>query len=199
MVKRAINDYIVTPEGNKEYNNTTASGLILNNIVNHEDSKYINRVGVVDITPFHTYLSVKKGDRIVVQHNSFRQSTDEEGAVRKGKMISDDQFFIRPDHVYAYHSDVWRSTWKWVFVKPITLKKEGTLESREELRPDKGVVAFEQDPLFPKEGIEVGDQVTFVTGRKVTTVIDGETYYRINYKDILINDGKRKKPQRTNH
>lgn len=186
MAQKSIHNYIVTPENDKEYNNTTESGLILNSSINSEDAQYINRIGVVNTIPFHKYSSVKVGDRIVVQHNSFRNTTDMDGILKRGKLLGDGQYFIRPDHVYAYHSNVWRATSKWVFVIPINHKHDGVLESQEERRPDQGIVAFEQDPLYPKEGISVGDHITFVTGRKVTTVIDGETYYRINYKDILL-------------
>lgn len=190
----SIHSFIVTPEEGKVYKNSTVidgKDFILNTHLNGDDKDLLQHIGDVLHSPLNNYTSCKEGDRVFVQHNTFRVWSDQEGNLQHGKILSEGEYFVRPDHVFAFHNGKeWISTNNWIFLHAEPFKHDDVLESRETFRPDRGVIAFEQDPEGNDTTLNVGDNVIFKTGNRVTCTIDGKTYLRVRNKDILLNRGK---------
>ena len=193
-MKTSIYDFILTPENDVVYKNKIEVGdneLILNTHIGVNDKDLLQIQGKVVNAPLYNRLSVKEGDRVIVQHNTFRVWSDRTGQIQHGSILEDGQYFVSNDLIFAYDSgDGWISTGGWVFLKPEEFQKDGVLKSEKTYRPDKGIIAFEQDPYFKDETLQVGDDIHFRTGKRVTTSIDGETYFRVRIKDILLNNDR---------
>ena len=180
----------MTPDGGREINDRTESGIVLHTMMGDQDGIFLNRVGNVVTAPLHNPISARKGDKVLVHHNTFRKGIDQEGNMYLGNMVGNGSYFQLPNRIYGYkNKDQWYSTNNWVLIDPIN-HEYSELKGVETLRPDKGSIAFPMDPLFNTLDAEVGDFITFRTGKFVTTVLDGKTYYRIMAKHILLNHGK---------
>lgn len=192
-MRTSIFNFILEPENNVVYKNTVSVGdkeLIMNTHLNGNDKNLLQMQGKVLNAPLYNKTSVRDGYRVHVQHNTFRPWTDQFGEMQHGNIISDGEYFATPDLIHAYNDgDEWYSTNGWIFLKPIMYSKEGDIESLEVPRPDKGVIAFKQDPLVEDTTLNIGDKVTFISGKRVTTTVDGETYMRVRQSDILLNHG----------
>ena len=189
-MRTSIFKFIAEPENGKVYKNSfkiDGKDFVLNTHLDGKDKDLLQCQGVVLHAPLKNPLSVQDGDRIVVQHNTFRVWTDIEGKTNHGTIVNDGEYMIDPSLVYAYNrGKEWYSTGDWIYLTPEKFKMKGIIESRETIRPDRGTVAFKQDAKFEDSTLKVGDKVTFVQGRKVTSTIDGETYLRVRKRDILL-------------
>ena len=185
---RSIRHFIVTPDGGKVLNDTTESGIILHSMMGAEDGRFLNRLAHTEVEPLVNHTSATAGDTLLVSHNVFRKWQDYGGELEHSNMIGDGQYFLDSNNIYAYKNDEWYSTNKWIIVDPVDHEYK-ELKGVETLRPDKGVIAFKQDPKHDTGQVKQGDFVTFRAGKFVTTIIDGKTYYRIMGKHILLNHG----------
>lgn len=194
MVRKSITKFVLRPTGDNAYNDTIdidGKDFKLKNMITHEDGSLINRQAKVINVPIGTLTSAKVGDEVYIQHNTFRHQLGAIGNITMGKMIGDGNYFLNDKEVFAYNDgSEWKSTNSWIFLEPIKFIKGGAFTSHEVLRPDKGVIAFSQDPRWRDDTLEVNDLVTFREGKRVTSEIDGKTYFRIRQRDILLNHGK---------
>ena len=185
MTRTSLFNFIVTPLGQGEYNNRTEKGLILNNMVNHLDGQFINRLGLVEVAPENNPTSAQVGDIVYVQHNTFRRTTDLEGKMQSGRIISDKEFFVPGNLIIAYQRDgEWYSTNNWTHGEPIEHKNKGLMIHGYVLRPDKANITFKMDPKY--DGYDVGTNVTFRKDKFVEDKFNEDVIYRIRTKDILL-------------
>ena len=149
ITSKSISKFILKPENDQLINNVTESGLYLHNQMgDEEEGRYLNRVGIVIQVPLNNNTSIKEGDRVIVQHNTFRKWLDYGGDLKHSNVLDDGSYFVDPTLIYAYERDnQWYSTRAWIFIDPSVSKKDGILKSYEEIRPDKGTIAFKQDPI----------------------------------------------------
>ena len=189
-MRTSIFKFIAEPENGEVYKNTIdidGKDFVLNTHLGLGNKDLLQCQGVVLHSPLKNPLSVKDGDRIVVQHNIFRVWTDIEGDIQHGNVVNDGEYMIDPSLVYAYNrGKEWYSTGGWIYLTPEKFKMEGIIESRETVRPDRGTVAFKQDAKFADDTLKVGTKVSFVSGRRVTSTIDGKSYLRVRSRDILL-------------
>ena len=187
MITKSISKFIIAPDQDRKLTSVTESGIYLHNMMgDEEEGRFLNRIAIVKEVPLNNRTPVQAGDRIIVQHNVFRQWIDYGGDLKHSNVLDDGTFFVDPGLVYAYERDGWNSMEPWIYVDPVAFKKDGVIKSKEELRPDKGVVAFKSN----YEDVSVGDFVSFRIGNFIPTLIDGKEYYRILHKHILTNEGK---------
>ena len=191
MTSNAITRFIVTPENNEVYKNTFDIGdkkFVGNTHLSANDKDFLQLQGVVTHEPLYKNISVEKGYRLHVQHNTFRPWTDIDGELKHGNVISDGEYFVTPDLIYAYNDgSEWYSTNGWVYLLPIN----ETEMSVENTRDDKGIIAFKQDPLYSNE-LDVDYTVTFRKGKRVNTTVDGKAYLRVRQSDILLYEKPRR-------
>ena len=189
---KAIYDYIITPDEGKVLKDRTTSGVVLHTMMGDQDGRFLNRIGDVIHAPIHNSISAQKGDKILVSHGTFRKWQEVDGTLNHSNMIGEGNYFQSTNEIYAYkQDDIWYSTNNWIFVDPVD-HVYSAIKGVETLRPDKGTIVFEQDPKFNNDQVSTGDFVTFRTGKYVTTIVDGKTYYRIMGKHILLNHGPHK-------
>lgn len=191
-------NFILEPEDDKRFLNRSEEGLVMNVWLSHEDGRFINRVGNVMKAPLYNTTSAKKGDRVVVQHNTFRNWLGNSGKMMFGSLLDEGKFFCPPDHVFAYESEgEWYSTNEWIFLTPEVYTHDTTLIVGDALRPDRGTIALPIDPRFESE-YKVGDEVILKFDKFIPVNIGNEAYYRVRPKDILLlND--RKRSQKAHH
>ena len=188
MNQKSISKFIITPDQDRKLTSITDSGFHLHNMMgDEEEGRFLNRIGLVKDEPLNNPILAKEGDRVIVQHNVFRQWLDYGGDLKHSNVLNDGTFFVDPGLIYAYERNgEWYSEGPWVFLDPTVNKKETTIQYREEFRPDKGTVVFNQR----QDDIEIGDFVSYKIGKYIPTIIDGKEYYKILHKHILINHGK---------
>ena len=187
---KSITRFIVTPKDGKLLNDTTESGIILHSMMGADDGRFLNRLAHTEVEPLVNPTSATAGDELLVSHNTFRKWQDYGGELEHSNMIGEGKYFVQPNVIYAYNNGEWFSTNKWIIVDPIDHEYK-EIKGVETLRPDKGIVAFKQDPKHDTGEVEQGDFVTFRAGKFVTVYIEGKTYYRIMGKHILLNHGPR--------
>lgn len=189
-MRTAITNFIVEPENSVVYkNNVEIDGkdFTMNTHLAGNDKDLLQMQGKVLNAPLYNRTSVKDGYRVHVQHNVFRPWTDQFGDMQHGNIIKDGEYFATPDLIYAYNDGKeWFSTNGWIYVTPIEYDYKSEFQGGKAIRPDKGIIAFKQDPLLEDTTLTVGDTVTFKSGRRVTTKVDGTTYLRVKSSDILL-------------
>ena len=169
---------IVVPEGTR-YNNEK-DNLIVNTKIDIKDYKYTNRVGIV-VEPPHYNSQVKKGDRVLVHHNVFRQYWGFSTHLRTSSSDLDDgTFSVDPDSIYAYdRGDGWIPLNDWLFIEPINNKQEGLILDLDEYKQRLGKVA-----LTSSNELTEGDTVSFSPLSEYEFRFDDYKVYRMRMKDI---------------
>jgi len=180
---KSPNYFLIKPKADKRYNNTVDLAgievLVSNSI---EDGLKTNREGVVVETPIGYNGDVKKGDTIIVHHNTFRLMRNQRGEmVNSMKHIKDNLFYTDDYYLRIDKNEVKSSRFPYVFMKPIIVDDEllGTIEHQ-----NIGEVVFD-NPKLNEIGIKNGNRYTFKDFRNVVFEIDGEKYFRMKYKDLL--------------
>ena len=172
--------FIVTPVGNRRYDNTkNIGGVEFITSTSEEDHKFSNRYAIVIETPLGYTGPIKSGDTLLVHHNVFKFYNDIRGRQKSGKsFFRDDKFFIDPDQFFMYKQDgKWCAYDKYCFVKPIDtvesyIKKPFTEE------PLMGKMKYPNEYLLSK-GIKEGDYVCFSPDSEYEFTVDDEKLYRM--------------------
>jgi hypothetical protein len=95
--------FIISPLNGEQYVNEK-DGLIVNTSI--EEACDVQRVGVVKSVPVGYEGDIKTGDKVVVQHNIFRVTFDDQGIPRQSDShIKDDLFGIPKDLIYLIIRD----------------------------------------------------------------------------------------------
>ena len=169
---------IVVPEGTRYHNEK--DNLIVNTKIDIKDYKYTNRVGIV-VEPPHYNPLVKKGDRVLVHHNVFRQYWGFSTHLRTSSNDLDDgTFTVDPDSIFAKNSgDGWVPLNDWLFVEPIYNKQDGLILDLDEYKQRIGKVA-----LSGCNELTEGDRVSFTPNSEYEFRFDDYKVYKMKIDDI---------------
>lgn len=190
---RSIYKTLLEPENGNKYNNVKTVGdkkYIVNSVINEQDFRYTNRIGVVK-HPARTNNILEKGDRVVVHHNIFRKFNNIRGElVDSGSFIREGEYACFDDQIFAYQRNgEWNSLDRFCFVTPVkredkmitTLKKKDNFLGREDLVGH----VFINNPELEKQGLKLGDKVLFKPNSEYEFNIDGVVCYRVLYASII--------------
>lgn len=184
---RSLYQFIVTPVGERRYNNVKNIGGI-DFIVNtsEEDHKFSNREAIVMSTPILYEGPIEKGDKLLVHHNVFKFYNDMKGRRRSGKsFLKDNIFLIDPDQFFAYSKgDGWIGYDKYCFVRPVAVEHTYLYKpmSREPLVGEMVIL----NEYLKSQGLSKGDRVSFKPKTEYEFNVDGETLYRIFDESITL-------------
>jgi len=160
MDLRSIYNIGIEPKDKQQYINTIKNGnveLIVNTSI--ENGEDVQRIGVVVSLPLIYNGELKIGDEVVVHHNVFRITYNDQGVPMQSTFhFKDDLFFIPEDMIYlkirkgkvsSYNDNV--------FVEPIMYEDywEG-----QKLVERQGYIKFSNDKLN-NIGIKDGDKIVF--------------------------------------
>lgn len=178
-----LHAYMVTPI-NGRYTNNKKIGekeLILNTTI--ENHKFINRKGIIKETPINNSI-LKKGDEVIVHHNTFRRFYNVRGQAKDSSNYFDNNnFFVYIDQIFLYkRNNKWLTPPGYCFVKPI---KNNDLLSEAKEKPLTGVLKHLGGDL-KSFNLNNEDIVGFTPNSEYEFLIDGERLYRIPINSISI-------------
>ena len=178
-----LHAYMVTPI-NGRYTNNKKIGekeLILNTTI--ENHKFINRKGIIKETPINNSI-LKKGDEVIVHHNTFRRFYNVRGQAKDSSNYFDNNnFFVYIDQIFLYkRNNKWLTPPGYCFVKPI---KNNDLLSEAKEKPLTGVLKYLGDDL-KSFNLNNEDIVGFTPNSEYEFLIDGKRLYRIPINSISI-------------
>lgn len=178
-----LHAYMVTPV-NGRYTNNKKIGekqLILNTTI--ENHKFINRKGIIKETPINNSI-LKRGDEVIVHHNTFRRFYNVRGQAKDSSNYFDDNnFFVYIDQIFLYkRNNKWLTPPGYCFVKPI---KNNDLLSEAKEKPLTGVLKYLGDDL-KSFNLNNEDIVGFTPNSEYEFLIDGKRLYRIPINSISI-------------
>ena len=178
-----LHAYMVTPI-NGRYTNNKKIGekeLILNTTI--ENHKFINRKGIIKETPINNSI-LKKGDEVIVHHNTFRRFYNVRGQAKDSSNYFDNNnFFVYIDQIFLYkRNNKWLTPPGYCFVKPI---KNNDLLSEAKEKPLTGVLKHLGSDL-KSFNLNNEDIVGFTPNSEYEFLIDGERLYRIPINSISI-------------
>ena len=176
--------HLISPSGS-EYNNTKevdGIDLVLNATI--EDSKFVNRVGIVQQSIDE---EIPSGSEVILHHNIFRTYLDMRGRKRKSnEYFRDSLYLVYPDRIYLFKSkDKWKATKQWCFVKPIDYIQDSEIIRTDKEQKHTGIVVYSNSVLESK-GITEGSLVGFTRNSEYEFEIDGEKMYRMQTDDICL-------------
>jgi len=122
---------------------------------------------------------IKKGDILLVHHNTFKFYSDMKGNQRSGRsFIKDDLFFVDNDQFFMFHDgDKWTAHDRYCFVQPIPPSKAGIFMASGE-QPLVGIMRYPNDNLI-RQGVVAGCKVIFAPDSEYEFYVDGEKLYRM--------------------
>lgn len=183
-MRQSLYEAIIEPLGER-YNNKTKSGLVLNTEISIEDVAYTNRLGIVKSIPVID-TPLENGDTVIVHHNTFRQYWNVRGKLANGRAWADGNNYLASwDTIFAYkRDDEWKSLAHYCFVEPIENTSTGLQYNTDRYEDLRGTI-FINNPLLEKQGIRIGDTITFKPASEYKFEIDGKVIYKMSYLDIL--------------
>jgi hypothetical protein len=172
-------DFIIKPVGNR-YSNIKKIGseeLIINTRI--EDHKSINRTAIIVALPRHCNTSMKVGDEVVIHHNIFRSSYDNNGKAKNSRFfIQEDLFYCPLDCIFLYkNTDKWKAVDGYSFIKPIQSDNVYSIAAE---KACVGVIKY------CSAGYKQNELVGFRNNIEHEFVIDGELLYKIKSSLIEI-------------
>lgn len=173
---RSPDKFLVTPYNGRRYDNIEKIGGVEVVIgTSEEDHITANRLALVLETPLGYNGDIKKGDILIVHHNTFKIYLDTDGKRRSmATHFRDMKFFVGDDLFYLYGNEGnWKCHDRYCFVKPIKSPEMIT-----EYLPLTGEMKFVNDTL-QKNGVKRGDKVIFKPHSEYEFRIDGELLYRV--------------------
>jgi hypothetical protein len=179
--------FIVNPLNNNRYNNTKEIGgleIIVN--TSEEEHKFSNRCAVVVEVPLRYNGPIKKGDTLLVHHNSFKFYNDMRGRRRSGKgFLKDNTFFIDSEQFFMYKNETgWNAYDRYCFVRPVAAS-ESYVKKPFSNEPLMGEMVYPNEYLKSK-GVKSGDTICFSPDSEYEFDVDGEIMYRIYDHQITI-------------
>ncbi len=182
-----INNLIV--EIDKTYQNEV-DGITVNSTI--ESVTHITRIATVIDAP--SYVSVKKGDKVVCHHNIFVEKNTMKGKRMSDYHIEGNKYFVPFDLVFAFiRDDEFCSLSPFCFIRPIEQEDEvvgGFIINTNDSNSYKGRLSNEGIMVHPNKellamGINVGDKVAFRPFTRYEFNINNEILYKMSTKDIV--------------
>jgi len=178
-----LHAYMVAPLNGRYTNNKKVGEkeLILNTTI--ENHKFINRQGIITETPINNSL-LKKGDIVIVHHNTFRRFYNVRGQAKDSSNYFDNNnFFVYIDQIFLYkRNGKWHTPNGYCFVKP--LKNDSLLSDAKE-KPLIGVLKYLGRDL-KAFNLKNKDIVGFTPNSEYEFIIDKERLYRVPINSISI-------------
>lgn len=172
---------------NNEVEMSDNKSIIVNSTI--ESVAHISRKAKVIEAP--NFVILKEGDEVIIHHNIFRLRRDVSGKiVPSNYYLEDNMYFVPLTEVFMYKRDSeWVSLEPYVFIKPIPLREEGEVllnikKEHKGREHQKGIISFNNKELV-RQGVKVGDEVSFSKNSEYEFEIDGEVYYKMKTSDIL--------------
>lgn len=176
--------FIISPLNGEKFNNIkdlNGKKLIVNTSI--ENAKDVNRIGIVHSLPLDYKGNILVGDKIIVQHNVFRDYFDSSGKTRFSDWhIKDDLYWVQPELVYLIiRGEEKISVDDFCFIEPIFSEEKwiGKVELQHQ-----GIVKYGNDGLR-KLGIFEGDHIGFHNNCEVEFVIDDTRMFKMKTHRIL--------------
>jgi len=168
--------FIVKPKGDSQYVNSN-NYFVKNTSI--EEAKDVNRIGVVHAVPevFKTVVNI--GDEIILHHNTFRITFNQQGLpVHSNNYISDNLYFVYPEMVYMVikPSGEKISLDPFLFVEPLV--EEGADV------PNIATVVY-GNKFTEENGIKVGDRVVLKDYSNYEFNFYDERLYRVRSNQIV--------------
>jgi hypothetical protein len=179
--------FIVTPSGNKRYDNVkNIGGVDLITSSSEEDHLATNRYAEVVETPLGYKGNVSVGDTLIVHHNVFKFYNDMKGRRKSGKsFFKDNLFFVDSEQFFMYKNEKgWNAYDRYCFVEPIIPEKSIVFKNIEE-EPLVGIMKYPNE-MLTSMGISSGDKISFAPDSEYEFMVDGEKLYRIYDHQIAI-------------
>lgn len=182
-----INNLLV--EIDQTYQNEV-EGITVNSTI--ESVAHITRVATVVEAP--SYVSVRKGDKVVCHHNIFVEKNTMKGRRMSDYHFKDNLYFVPFDLVFAYIRDgKFNSLSPFCFVKPIEQEDkivEGIILNTNSKNSYKNRVSNEGIMVHPNKellamGIKEGDRVAFKPYTRYEFNINNEILYKMSTIDIV--------------
>lgn len=180
--------FIIKPRGGRRYDNIKENGLIIS--TSQEDHTVTNRYGIVESVPMGYEGEIKKGDTLLVHHNTFRKYYDMKGRERSGPaFVKDDIYVVDHSQFFLYKSKgEWKAPNPYCFIRPVKNEeiKFGNINEEEiqELFLI-GEIAYINNQLL-KLGLKVGDKISFTPESEYAFNVDGEKLYRMFTRNICL-------------
>lgn len=179
------NRFIISPKSNSQYNNVKKIGdseIIINTSI--EDAKDVQRYAKVVSLPINFKGGdIQKGDDVIVHHNIFRITYNDQGVPMQSDMhITDNLFFADQDLVYlSIRNGQKKGVNGYVFIKPI--EEETKFEGKKEIE-HVGIIRYICKEL-EEQGLKEGDKICFRKNCEYEFNIDEERLYMMSSKRIL--------------
>lgn len=177
-------------EIDKTYQNEV-DGITVNSTI--DSVFHITRTATVIDAP--SFVTVKKGDKVICHHNVFREKHNMKGKKLKSDYHLDGNTYYVPfELVFAYiRDDEWFSLSPFCFVSPIKKveeKVDGIILNATEHNSYKKRVSNEGIMVHPNKellemGINVGDRVVFKPFTRYEFNINNEILYKMSTYDIV--------------
>lgn len=172
----------------------TKNGLIVNTSI--EDVSRVNRIGKVISAP--DFVKVKEGDYVLIHHNVMRKRLDNNGnVIQSDYNIEGNKYFVPLREVFMFKrgGDDWLALEPFCFVKPIEHedKSEGlfklskTEEGYKGFEKNKGILTYPNQDLLD-QGLKAGQQIVFSDDSEYEFEIEGELFYKMATRDILMGE-----------
>jgi len=177
-----LQKFLITPNGNSEYNREKKGVIVTSSIENHKD---VNRIGRVENVPIGYDGDIAIGDLVVIHHNVFRSYYDMKGYERKSKeYFKDNLYLVDLNQIYLVKkNNNWDSFDHFCFVTP---KKEAQkMVKLGDYESNQGFVSYSNKHL-EAIGINQGDEIVFVDDSEYEFEIDEVKMYRMKTNDICI-------------
>lgn len=173
--------FLIKPLDGKIYNNETKSGITTTTSV--EDHQFTQRVAEVVKVPINYKGVIKDGDKVIVQHNTFRiQYTNQGEPIPSKYHIKDDLFYLEEQLIYMIiRGEDKIAVFPFCFVKPIIkdVKFEGVKEVE-----NKGVLEYPNHHLL-EQGFNKGDTVFLKKDSEYEFNLFDEKLYMMKSNRIL--------------
>jgi hypothetical protein len=172
--------FIISPINNEQYVNQIG-GLIVNTSI--EEAEDVQRIGEVISIPFGYKGFIKIGDLVVVQHNVFRITFNDQGVpMQSDNHILDNKFGVTADIIYmVIRNGEKMSSDNYIFVEPIV---EDDFWTGKNTLKNEGIARY-INPKIESQGVSKGSRISFGNYGNYLFEIFGEKLYMIRNKKIM--------------
>lgn len=175
--------FIIKPKDEQRYQNKNESGIILNTTI--EDGLSTQRLAYVVETPIQYKGEVKKGDLVVVHHNTFRTELNNKGVpIESKRHIKDNLFYLEEELIYLIiREDECIATLNYCFVEPTFSLCGITKEVKEDEQYGNLYYVNERQKSL---GLNKGTKVGFKPHSKYAFDLFGKKLYMMKDHRILL-------------
>lgn len=176
---KGLHNFLVKPSEEGRYKNSEKIGdteLVVN--TNLENHKYVNRYGEVEFTPKGYNGPIKKGDTLLVHHNTFRTHFGVAGKWFTNETVGD-MFRVNEEQFFMYKNESgWHAHGRFCFVKPVKDMSYSFLQVDESYSAYLCEMAYPNDKLTDM-GVKKGDILVYPPNTEYEFNVDGEQLFRL--------------------